>query len=66
MAKKYYLNRNMQDNGDMELHAEDCEYLPKEKNQILIGEFDNANDAVAAARKKIDGCSICSREAHTR
>ncbi len=66
MAKKYYLNRNIQDNGDMEIHAEDCTYLPDEKNQILIGEFNNANDAIDAARKKIDGCMHCSKEAHTR
>lgn len=62
---KYYLNKNAQENGDMEIHAESCKYFPAEKNRILIGDYPNAEEALKAIREKIDGCVHCSKEAHS-
>lgn len=69
MAKsKYYVNKNTQANGDHEVHKEGCDYLPKVKNRIYLGEFINCEDAVEEAKEhysQVNGCYYCSEECHT-
>lgn len=65
---KYYVNTNEQQNGDHEVHREDCAWLPLPQNRIYLGEFSSCQPAVAAARKhysQVNGCYHCSRECHT-
>ena len=68
--KHYYINNNTSNpNGNNEVHAEDCKYLPSPTNRTYLGYF---NDAIAAVEKaksqgysNADGCVHCCREAHT-
>jgi len=65
---KYYVNRNVQLNGDHEVHKEGCEYIPKPENYIYLGEFSNCDDAVRVAKKhypQSNGCYYCSKSCHT-
>lgn len=66
---KYYINNNMQANGDYEVHAEGCTFFPIE-NYTYLGDFWGCHSAVAEAKRvfpnrKINGCYYCSRECHT-
>ncbi len=65
---RYYVNRNAQDNGDHEVHAQSCSFLPEVDNRLYLGEFTNCRPAVREAKKYYDranGCYYCSRECHT-
>ena len=64
--KKYYLNKNISENGYYEVHLDSCEYLPPLENQISLGFHDNATTAIAGAKKlypevgdKIQNCQYC-------
>lgn len=66
--KKYYVNKNAQD-GDHEVHANDCIYLPKVDNRTYLGEFSSCIGAVATAKNiytTTNGCKACSNLCHTR
>lgn len=65
----YYLNTNMQANGDYEVHKEGCRYEPHLGNRIYLGNFFSCQSAVAEARRyrsQVNGCYTCSRECHTQ
>lgn len=65
---KYYVNKNVQANGDHEVHKEGCSMMPLSENRIYLGEFYSCTSAVAEAKKhyiKSDGCYYCSNECHT-
>jgi len=65
---KYYVNTRAQDNGDHEVHNENCTRLPKEGNQKFLGEFSNCREAVREAKKQYptaNGCYYCSNSCHT-
>ncbi|WP_367866635.1 hypothetical protein [Pedobacter sp. WC2423] len=67
--KKYYVNKNAQGNGDHEVHAEDCIYLPNTGNRTYLGEFSSCIGAVATAKNiypTTNGCKTCSNLCHTR
>lgn len=64
---KYYVNKNAQSNGDHEVHKDGCDWMPNETNRKYLGNFDNCEDAVKAAKKddpKADGCKYCSPACH--
>lgn len=66
--KKYYVNKNAQNNGDHEVHDENCRFLPNIDNRKYLGQFSSCKDAVKEAKKeysKSDGCKTCSNECHT-
>jgi hypothetical protein len=64
----YYVNKNAQPNGDHEVHAGGCAWLPAEGNRLYLGSFDNCHAAVREAKKhytKSNGCAHCSPECNT-
>ena len=64
----YYVNKNSQANGDHEVHAGNCSYLPLEHNRIYPGNFTTCQEAVREAKKhytKSNGCFYCSGACHT-
>ena len=69
--KYYYLNDNQQSNGDYEVHAEGCSFMPLLANRTYLGLFSNCKDAVAEAKRKypfryrINGCYYCCSPCHT-
>jgi hypothetical protein len=66
--KNYYVNQNVQSNGDHEVHTENCVYLPSPLNRKYLGSFSNCKDAVNEAKKtysKSNGCKTCCNECHT-
>jgi len=65
--KKYYLEKNVKENGNYEVHCSACGHLPSPENQINLGFHDNANDAITQAKKiypeasdQIQGCIHCT------
>ena len=65
---RYCVNKRAQDNGDHEVHRDDCQYLPAPENQLWLGYFSNCHDAVKEAKKhykQSNGCAYCSPECHT-
>ncbi len=68
MKKSYYVNKNAQYNGDHEVHAEGCMYMPAPANAVSLGEFSSCQDAVKEAKKQyaqVNGCRTCSPYCHT-
>lgn len=66
--KHYYVNKNKQNNGDNEVHKEECKWIPDVLNREYLGYFDNCRDAVRKAREKgynANGCYYCSEDCHT-
>jgi len=64
----YYVNKQVQDNGDHEVHESTCSWLPKEENRQYLGFFTNCHDAVREAKKyygQSNGCKHCCPECHT-
>jgi len=69
MAYNYYVNTNVQSNGDHEVHRDPCTYLPDAANRIHLGLFSSCADAVREARKhyvQVNGCYYCSPACHTQ
>ncbi len=65
----YYVNSVAQLNGDHEVHAQGCSYMPAEANRIPLGSFEKCNAAVVAAGKyftQVNGCYFCSNACHTQ
>jgi len=68
--KLYYINhKTTNPNGNNEVHAADCRYLPSPENRTFLGCFSNGIEAKKAAKlkgfSKADGCIHCCSEAHT-
>lgn len=66
---RYYVNKNAQANGDHEVHATGCSFMPVPENRIYLGEFSTCTEAVREARKyfsQVNGCYYCCRAGHTQ
>ena len=66
--KKYYVNKNAQSNGDHEVHAYGCSYMPEPENRLYLGEFTSCHGAVLKAKRtypQSNGCYYCCRPCHT-
>ena len=64
----YCVNKNVQANGDHEVHKYGCQYLPAEQNRLYLGEHGSCFTAVIEARRyynQVNGCYYCSNECHT-
>lgn len=65
---RYYVNKNMQANGDHEVHTTGCSWMPEAHNRIYLGDFSACRAAVNEARKhynQVNGCYYCSNACHT-
>lgn len=66
---RYYLNTNMQLNGDYEVHIGTCSWLPNEENRLDLGDYDSCKIAVLVAAlrgySQANGCYYCCNECHT-
>jgi hypothetical protein len=65
---KYYVNQNVQSNGDHEVHKEGCTFLPDPGNRIYLGDFSSCSPAVRKAKEhysQSNGCYFCSKDCHT-
>jgi len=65
---RYYVNKNVQSNGDHEVHTEICGWLPDAENRVYLGNFTNCYPAVVEAKKyypQSDGCFYCCNLCHT-
>lgn len=65
---RYYVNKNVQTNGDHEVHTTGCSWLPKIENRIYLGDFSNCKAAVKKAKDyylQVNGCYYCSKDCHT-
>lgn len=64
----YYVNDNVQDNGDHEVHKEGCSFMPDVDNRTYLGLFNSCTPAVREARDhhdQVNGCYYCSEPCHT-
>ena len=62
----YYVNRRAQSNGEHEVHAESCVFLPTDL--VYLGNFAGCEEAVRRAReqfRRVNGCAECSGPCHT-
>ena len=69
MKKKYYVNSQVQLNGDHEVHVQSCAWFPKSENASYIGEYESCHLAVGEARrhyKQVNGCVHCCTACHTQ
>ncbi len=69
MYKHYYINDNAQSNGDHEVHAEGCRWMPDLSNRTYLGYLVSSFAAISIARLKfpywkIDGCAYCCPESN--
>ena len=66
---RYYVNKNAQPNGDHEVHASNCAYLPVPENRIFLGDYPGCDTAITKAKldyyRQSNGCSLCAPECHT-
>lgn len=66
---QYFVNRNAQANGDHEVHANTCIYLPLPANRLDLGLHLSCASAVAQAKltyRQSNGCRTCSYPCHTQ
>ncbi|MGB6128172.1 MAG: hypothetical protein WBG30_05430 [Psychrilyobacter sp.] len=64
-SSNYYVDKNPQDNGDHEVHREDCKKLPNPASREYLGNFDCCEDAVEKAKEIFSQsieCFYCSKE----
>ena len=64
---KYIINRNKDNKGYNEVHTTSCPFKPESYNQVELGYFSNAIEAVKHAKLlgyNADGCFYCCKEAH--
>jgi len=66
--ESYYVNTQAQLNGDHEVHASSCIFMPSLSNRKYLGVFLSCADAVKEAKKtypKSNGCYFCCNVCHT-
>lgn len=69
MYAHYYYNKNIDKNGNHEVHKEECSYLPELQNRVYIGYTNSCSSAIQRAKNEtgktnFDGCYYCSYECH--
>lgn len=65
----YYVNKNVQSNGDHEVHTTGCSFMPAAESRIYLGDFDSCRLAVTEAKKhyhQVNGCYYCCYSCHTQ
>jgi len=65
----YYVSKKAQTNGDHEVHAVGCRWLPLPENRVYLGDYSSCRPAVREAKRhydQVNGCFYCANECHTR
>ncbi|RBP41432.1 hypothetical protein DES53_107264 [Roseimicrobium gellanilyticum] len=65
---RYYVNDTAQNNGDHEVHKENCNWLRLAIRKTDLGYHTQCSSAVQAARqhhRQVNGCVYCSPQCHT-
>lgn len=66
---KYYVNQNVQANGDHEVHQAGCSFMPEPQNRTYLGEFSSCHGAVSKAKtiyRQSNGCFYCCKACHSQ
>ncbi|MBU5412410.1 hypothetical protein [Serratia ureilytica] len=65
----YYVHTLKDEQGDYEVHTENCASLPLSQNRELLGFFADCETAVSRAKNRgyhpVNGCDWCCRACHT-
>ena len=64
---EYFVNQSAQANGDHEVHAIGCLYMPSPLGRQYLGNFPGCAEAIAAASRifpQSNGCYTCCRPCH--
>lgn len=69
MFGNYYYNKNLDSNGNHEVHHQNCSWMPKEHNKVLIGFSLDCDQAIRDVKAKtgktnFDGCYHCCPKCH--
>ncbi|GAA0441684.1 hypothetical protein GCM10008983_18510 [Lentibacillus halophilus] len=69
MYDHYYYNKNTDNNGNQEVHKNDCSYLPDLQNRKYIGYENSCHSAIQRAKDdtgetNFDGCYHCCYACH--
>lgn len=69
MATFYYYNKNLDKNGNHEVHTSECSYLPAVHNRAMIGYLNDCHSAIQRAKQdtgktNFDGCYHCCHPCH--
>lgn len=66
---KYYVHTQTDNQGDHEVHTEQCTHLPSVLYRRELGNFLSCQSAVVEARRlgysRVNGCYWCCRPCHT-
>lgn len=65
----YFVSTIAKENGDHEVFAQGCSWMPDSSNRMYLGEFSNCIDAMREARKhyqQVNGCYYCCTPCHTQ
>ncbi len=60
---KYYIKTQPLENGDYEIHREDCLFIPLFFMRKEVGDYSNPKEALEKAQemyKKVNGCQFCT------
>lgn len=63
----YFVQKKPRNNGDHEVHREDCPHLPQAVHRVSLGFFSNCKYAMPEAKKQFDqvnGCAVCCENCH--
>lgn len=69
MYKFYYYNKNLDKNGNHEVHTDDCSYMPIPINRVFIGYEKDCYSAIQrvkneTGKQNFDGCFYCCYDCH--
>ena len=65
----YYVNKNVQTNGDHEVHVSGCSFMPATENRTFLGDFSSCKPAVIEGKRyysQVNGCYYCCSSCHTQ
>lgn len=60
MDKYYYVDKNVQKNGEHQVHTSSCVFLPDSPNIIGVGSFSSSSEAVEEAKEFFSVAASCS------
>lgn len=66
---KYYVSKNINEDGRHEVHNQRCRTLPPMDELICLGDFKICSDAMIASRniyEKVNGCYNCCFPCHKK